>query len=467
MGGFSEDVIKLFEEFKRQTGMYQDLDLDEVEFEEKELKDIADKIKAGGTPKTSEEQYWANDFSLIDNQEYFGWRDINKELFSNMYIDKVAKVITKEGLDKSSAWLVPENSILLAIASNSKGLLTINKVPMCINQNILGIVLDRNKYDVRYIYFFLKNHYSKIIQKGFGNLTKASESKVKILIPKPINEKYTSYQIQKAIADFIEFVSLKSDDVVNLMGEIIEKAEKGKENLLYKIFDKLPNGEITEDVVNLFNEFKEEKGYQDLNLEELEFEDIRLEDLFEAKGGNSKYTRRYVQEHKGEYPLLTGKLDNESIEAYIDTYDFEGECITYNKDNASGSKVFYRPQGFKFSMNSHHVALFRKDNFPDNIDNIDYKYSMYALNNLFKNKGYGWENSANWNRINEESIPIPKPYGNYTSHQIQKAIADFIEFSFDNYLKLIQKIKKESDLLEKHLIRKFFDSIIIRRIDDA
>lgn len=459
MGKFSEDIVKLFEEFKKQRGKYPDLDLRKVEFEEKELKDIADKIKAGGTPKTSEKRYWANDFSLIDNQKYFGWRDIDKELFSNMYIDKVAKVITKEGLDKSSTWLVPENSILLAIASNSKGLLTINKVPMCINQNILGIVLDRNKYDIRYIYFFLKNHYSKIIQKGFGNLTKASESKVKIFIPKSINEKYTSYQIQKAIADFIEFISLKSDDIVNLMEEIIEKAEKGKENLLCKIFDKLPNGEITEDVVNLFNEFKEEKGYQDLNLEDLEFEDIRLKDLFEAKGGNSKYTKKYIQEHKGEYPLLTGKLDNESIEAYIDTYDFEGECITYNKDNAGGSKVFYRPEGFKFSMNSHHVALFKKDSFPNDIDDVDYKYSMYALNNLFKNKGYGWEYSANWNRIKNETIPIPKPYGNYTSYQIQKIIAEFIEFIYDKFDDIKENAKEEiikANKLKNLILKKIF-----------
>ncbi len=216
-----------------------DFNLDDVIFEEKELKYIAEKIQSGGTPSTKKNEYWVEDSNLVDNIDFFAWRNIEKKLFENMYLEKYSKVITKEAYNNSSTWLIPPNSLLLAIASNSKGLLTINTESMCINQNILGITFNDNEYDVKYMYFNLKMYYSKIVEKSFGNFTKGSESARIIKIPKPItikNKNYSSYEVQEAIVSFIERFYRWKKRLEGLMKQADDLLDTIDELFLYKTF---------------------------------------------------------------------------------------------------------------------------------------------------------------------------------------------------------------------------------------
>jgi hypothetical protein len=122
---YDKFLVKKFDKFAQDRGF--DFKLSDIEFEEKPLKKlVAIPIKGGGTPDTQIKEYWHNDFSLIDNVNYFGWRNIEKDLFNEKIISKYSKVISKKGLESSSSWLVPAKSILIAIASASKGLIIIN-----------------------------------------------------------------------------------------------------------------------------------------------------------------------------------------------------------------------------------------------------------------------------------------------------------------------------------------------------
>jgi type I restriction enzyme S subunit len=45
---------------------------------------------------------------------------------------------------------------------------------------------------------------------------------------------------------------------------------------------------------------------------------------------------------KGSYPVYSSQTSNDGIMGYIDTYDFEGEYVTWTTDGANAGTVFYR-----------------------------------------------------------------------------------------------------------------------------
>ncbi len=215
------------------------LNLKDIHFEKKLLKDlVSHPIKGGGTPDTKIYRYWSNEFKLVDNKKYFGWRNIEKKLFEKKYISEYSKVITYEALKSSSTWLIPSNSILIAIASASKGLIVINEKPMCTNQNILGVTID-DKHYTDYIYYHLKNIYLTIDgKKDFGNLTKGSEEDREIHIPANTKD-YDSIEIQKILVKFWETIFVNIDKKLYDLNKISNLAEKLDSAFLCRTFNKI------------------------------------------------------------------------------------------------------------------------------------------------------------------------------------------------------------------------------------
>ncbi len=74
------------------------------EWEQRKLGNIAERTYGGGTPTTSNEAYWNGDIPWIQSSDI-----INGKVFSVI----PNKYITVEGLNKSAAQLIPENSIAI------------------------------------------------------------------------------------------------------------------------------------------------------------------------------------------------------------------------------------------------------------------------------------------------------------------------------------------------------------------
>ena len=72
------------------------------DWEQRKLQDIAGNVIGGGTPKTSVDEYWDGDIPWIQSS------NVQED---EMFDFDIPKSITKLGLDKSAAKLVPENSI--------------------------------------------------------------------------------------------------------------------------------------------------------------------------------------------------------------------------------------------------------------------------------------------------------------------------------------------------------------------
>ena len=113
----------------------------------------------GGTPTTSNASFYDNGkipFIKID--------DLKKK-----YLVENNDFITELGLQKSSAWLVPTQSILFSNGATI-GEITITTYPVCTKQGILGIV-PKSNIDVEFLYYFMSSSYfkkaiSRIVTEG-------------------------------------------------------------------------------------------------------------------------------------------------------------------------------------------------------------------------------------------------------------------------------------------------------------
>lgn len=109
------------------------------------FKEVYIQAGEGGTPTTSISEYYDNGaipFIKIDD-------------LKNKYIESNKDYITELGLQKSSAWIVPSNSIIYSNGATI-GAISINKYPFNTKQGILGIVPKAN-INVEFLYYFMSS----------------------------------------------------------------------------------------------------------------------------------------------------------------------------------------------------------------------------------------------------------------------------------------------------------------------
>lgn len=73
-------------------------------WEQRKLSELADRTYGGGTPKTSNEEYWNGDIPWIQSSDI---------LDGKLFVVEARKRITQDGLNNSAAQLAPENSIAI------------------------------------------------------------------------------------------------------------------------------------------------------------------------------------------------------------------------------------------------------------------------------------------------------------------------------------------------------------------
>ena len=56
---------------------------------------------------------------------------------------------------------------------------------------------------------------------------------------------------------------------------------------------------------------------------------------------NPKYTKKYMHNHKGEFPVYSSQTSKLGEIGSIDTYDYEEECFTWTTDGTYVETVFY------------------------------------------------------------------------------------------------------------------------------
>ena len=71
------------------------------------------------------------------------------------------------------------------------------------------------------------------------------------------------------------------------------------------------------------------------------YELIAIKEIFEI-GRGRVISHKYIEANKGKYPVYSSQTKNDGIMGYINTYDFEGEYITWTTDGVYAGTCFYR-----------------------------------------------------------------------------------------------------------------------------
>lgn len=116
----------------------------------------------GGTPKSKVAEYWDGDVQWLTPKD-MGQMDARE-------ISATPRTISKIGLAKSSARLVPPQSVILSTRAPI-GHLAINSVPMAFNQGCRGIVPEK-RLDHVFLYYFLAANRQKLDDLGSGTTFK-------------------------------------------------------------------------------------------------------------------------------------------------------------------------------------------------------------------------------------------------------------------------------------------------------
>lgn len=143
------------------------------------LKDLSTNIFSGGTPSTTNNEYWNGEFYWLSSGET-----------KNSYIKKTEKTITQLGIDKSSTRLAKIGDVVIASAGQGK---TRGQVAYClvdtyINQSIIAIRTNPALLDSKYLFYDLTSRYNELrllsdSSSSRGSLTVKTFEDLNINIP--------------------------------------------------------------------------------------------------------------------------------------------------------------------------------------------------------------------------------------------------------------------------------------------
>lgn len=198
--------------------------------------------------------------------------------------------------------------------------------------------------------------------------------------------------------------------------------------------------DLVSEMQNEFSSYKTQLTSLEENLKVLESSrNFRLTDLdsiidFDQKTNSSKFTKRFIEDHKGEIPVYSASKDEELVGYGYVLDNLEGikyfeNCLTWNIDGSIG-KAHYRKG--RFALSEKVIPLIIKQQFRETI-NID--YLKYQIEIEAQKEDFNYSNKAGKGKLNKLEINIPVDTLGKFDLQTQKEIADLY--------KSIESIQKE------------------------
>ena len=188
-------------------------------------------VESGGTPSTKNSSYWGDEIPWITP------RDLSS--FKGVFIEKGERSISIEGLDNSSAKLLPKNTILFSSRAPI-GYVVIAKNETATNQGFKNLICDEVNSHFKYFYYLMKHKADLIERLSSGStFSEASGSLIKsieINLP-PLPEQKAIAKVLTAFDDKIELLQAQNK-TLETMAQTIFKEWFGK----YQIGDELPEG---------------------------------------------------------------------------------------------------------------------------------------------------------------------------------------------------------------------------------
>ena len=254
----------------------------EGEWEETKIGDIAI-VVGGGTPDTNTSQYWNGKI------QWFTPSEIGR----NKYVYNSVRTISEDGLNKSSAKLLPIGTILLSSRA-TVGECSINKKECTTNQGFQSLIPKENISN-EFVYYLIQTKRKDLIRKSCGStFLEISANEVrKIVVSIP------TIKEQDKIAKLLSLL----DERIATQNKIIDELQSLIKGISQKIvrFNK-PN--------------------------------VRLSECLVCKSSTLQESDVYEQ---GTYPVYGAN----GIVGYLDNYNTEGEAVYIIKDGSGVGIVSY------------------------------------------------------------------------------------------------------------------------------
>lgn len=182
----------------------------------KTLGEVAERIFSGGTPSTTNPDYWDN-----GTIPWMSSGEVNLKV-----IDKTEKYISLAGLNNSSAKLVPPNSVVIALAGQGKtrGKVARTRIELATNQSLASLTFDASKISSDYVYYYLEGQYEKLRQISSGEGTRGGLNLQMInTYPIPI----PPLRVQRKIVEVLDnFTELTEELTMKLTAELTARRKQ-------------------------------------------------------------------------------------------------------------------------------------------------------------------------------------------------------------------------------------------------
>lgn len=198
---------------------YKQTELGEIpeDWEVRAIGDFTD-CTAGGTPSTSNTQYWGGDNPWMSSGELNFKR-----------VHDVKERITDEGLKNSSTKYIPSYCVLMGLAGQGKtrGTVAVNEIELCTNQSIAAI-FPSEQHITNFLYYNLDSRYEELRgmstgDGGRGGLNLTIIRKVLIAMP--------SKKEQTAIANVLSDM----DTELDALQQRLSKTQKIKQGMMQEL----------------------------------------------------------------------------------------------------------------------------------------------------------------------------------------------------------------------------------------
>lgn len=183
----------------------------------KKIEEIGE-IVSGGTPDSTNKNYWSGEILWAIPT------DITK--IKSNFIEDTERKITKQGLDNSSAKLLPVGAILITSrATIGECVITLKQIST--NQGFQNLICNKN-FDNFFIYYLIKYYQNNFLRVSQGTtFLEISKTEIKkILLPVP-----NSKDEQQKIATILSNI----DSQITTQSQYKEKLERLKISLMQKL----------------------------------------------------------------------------------------------------------------------------------------------------------------------------------------------------------------------------------------
>ena len=238
----------------------------------------------GGTPDTTVQEYWNGGI------QWFTPSEIGK----NKYADKSERTISQEGLNNSSAKLLPINTILLSTRATI-GESSIAKEECCTNQGFQSLIANEEIVCYEYLYYLVATLTKELIRKSCGStfleISANEVRKIKTFIP--------NLEEQSKVSSLLSLI----DERIATQIKIIEKLESLIKGLCQKLTQQDNPNTALNDTLVCYSSTLQESSVQEA----------------------------------GDYPVYGAT----GVCGYTDTPEVDGDSILIIKDGASVGVTYY------------------------------------------------------------------------------------------------------------------------------